>query len=153
MNENPTSLDRLHDLVTPPPVPWWPPAPGWAIVLALFALLLLGLLLKVFMHWQANRYRREALSLLENTPPAGLSALLKRVALTVWPREEVADLTGDRWLRFLDRTAKTNLFVAGTGKTLESAAFDPAADTHAPDLRRAVREWILKHRREEGSLS
>lgn len=153
MNENSTSLDRLHDLVTPPPVPWWPPAPGWAIVLALFALLLLAVLLKVFMHWQANRYRREALAMLENTPPAGLSALLKRVALTVWPREEVADLTGEPWLQFLDRTGSMNLFAGGAGKHLESVAFNPAADAGAPDLRRAAREWIQKHRREEGGSS
>ena len=23
------SLDRLHDIVTPAPAPWWPPAPAW----------------------------------------------------------------------------------------------------------------------------
>lgn len=149
MNENSTSLDRLHDLVVPPPVPWWPPSPGWVILLALAAGILLGWLVKTFVRWQANRYRREALALLKETPAAELSSLVKRVALTVWPREEVAGLTGPAWLRFLDRTGGMNLFVAGPGRTLESAAFDPSVSGDDKARRRAVKEWILKHERKE----
>jgi hypothetical protein len=26
--DDPGSLDRLHDIATPPPAPWWPP-PLW----------------------------------------------------------------------------------------------------------------------------
>ena len=29
---DPTSLENLFGLVVPPPVPWWPPAPGWFVV-------------------------------------------------------------------------------------------------------------------------
>ncbi|QJE98832.1 DUF4381 domain-containing protein [Luteolibacter luteus] len=154
MNEDPTSLDRLHDLVVPPPAPWWPLAPGWWILLGFIAALVLGWLLKSFIRWQKNRYRREALAMLQDTPVAGLSALVKRVALSAWPREEVADLTGPAWLRFLDRTGGMNLFVAGAGKPLENVAFDPAAKSDDKALRRAVKEWIVKHeRKEEGEES
>lgn len=38
MTLDPTSLDRLHDLVLPSSVPWWPPAPGWYGVLGLLVL-------------------------------------------------------------------------------------------------------------------
>lgn len=144
-----TSLDRLHDLIVPPPAPWWPPAPGWLILLTLIALLLLTSLLKSFIRWQADRYRREALAKLHDTPLTGLSALVKRVALTVWPREQVADLTGPAWLSFLDRTGSMNLFVTGPGKSLERVAYDPAARTDEKALRRAVKEWIRKHERKE----
>jgi Ca-activated chloride channel family protein len=32
MSADPTSLDHLFDIVTPPPVPSWPPAPGWFVM-------------------------------------------------------------------------------------------------------------------------
>ena len=41
LDSDPGSLDRLHDIVSPPPAPWWPPAPGW-YALGLIVLLLLG---------------------------------------------------------------------------------------------------------------
>ena len=34
MNPDPASLDNLRDIVELPPVPWWPPAPGWWVLLA-----------------------------------------------------------------------------------------------------------------------
>lgn len=151
MSDDPASLDRLHDVVVPPAVPWWPPTPGWSIVLAALALAVLALLLRAFMHWQANRYRREALSLLDNpaTKPAEWSALLKRTALAVWPREEVAHLTGKEWLAFLDRTAGMNAFSGGAGSAIESIAFDPKGGNVSGELKGAVREWIQRHRKEE----
>lgn len=150
MNPDPTSLDRLHDLVTPPPVPWWPPAPGVFIVLVALALGIMILLLKMFINWQANCYRREALRLLDDpsTKPAEWSELLKRTALAVWPRDEVADLTGDTWLSFLDRTAGMNVFSTGAGRVIETIAFDPKRGGSTGDLKMIVREWIKRHRKE-----
>ena len=150
MKDDPTSLDRLHDLVVPPPVPWWPPTSGWSVVIAALALGVLALLLKGIIAWQANRYRREALQLLDDpaTKPAEWSALLKRTALAVWPRNEVAGLTGKDWLAFLDRTAGMNAFSAGAGRAIESVAFDPKSGGSAGDLKSVVREWIQRHRKE-----
>lgn len=149
MNSDPTSLDSLRDLVVPPPAPWWPPQPGWAILMAAAALALLGLALKAFMRWQANRYRREALDLLDSTPPEQLSALAKCVALTTWPRGEVADLTGPAWLAFLDRSGGLDLFAKGPARRLEDAAYGGSiAKDEAGAIRGALREWIQKHRKE-----
>lgn len=150
MNDDPASLERLHDVVTPPPVPWWPPTTGWTIVLAVLALGVMALLLKIFMKWQADRYRREALALLDDpaTLPSEWSALLKRTALAVWPREEVAKLTGGEWLAFLDRTARMDRFVVGPGRGLEPLAFDPDARGDHAALKAAAREWIRRHRKE-----
>jgi hypothetical protein len=150
MSDDPASLERLHDLVLPPPVPWWPPTLGWVIVLTALVLVVLALLLKAIIAWQANRYRREALHLLDDpaTKPAEWSALLKRTALAVWPRDEVADLTGREWLAFLDRTAGMTAFSTGAGKTIESIAFDPKAGEITGDLKAEVRKWILHHRKE-----
>lgn len=150
MKPDPTNLDLLHDLVTPSPVPWWPPTPGVAIVLAVLLLALLALAVKRLIHWQRNRYRREALHLLNDpaTHPAEWPALLKRTALAAWPRAEVADLTGSAWLEFLDRTGGGNRFSQGPGRTLESLAFDPKAGGDTAELKRLVADWIKTHRKE-----
>ncbi len=152
MNPDPASLERLHDVVAAPPLPWWPPTPGWAIVFAALALVVFAALLRCFMWWQANRYRREALALLDHpaTPPAEWSAILKRAALAAWPREEVADLTGDAWLAFLDRSAGMRGFVSGPGQALERIAVEPdaAATTDVNAVKAAAREWLSRHRKE-----
>ena len=98
------SLQNLHDIVTPGPLPWWPPAPGWYVLIAAVAIALLILLWKVWRHWLDNRYRGEALRELakigEGRPVGGLREapeLLKRAALSAWPRETVASLVGQDW--------------------------------------------------------
>ena len=62
MSPDPTSLDRLHDIVAPPPVPAWPPAVGWYWVIATGAVAAVYLVLLALSRWQKNRYRREALA-------------------------------------------------------------------------------------------
>jgi hypothetical protein len=163
MNNNvATSLDRLHDIVTPSAVPWWPPAPGWYWLIALTALLLLTILLKTFIRRQHNRYRHEALrelmqlegrlklsgdraaALLE------LSELLKRTALTIFAREDVAKLTGTRWFAFLDSTGHKTDFSNGLGAVLENAVYDPRTVSSLDEqtlhkLTSAARHWIKHH--------
>lgn len=164
MNSDAISLDRLHDIIMPPPVPWWPPAPGWYWVLGLVVIILLTVLIKGLIRWQHNRYRREALGELarqeaalenpERRPGAllGLAELLKRTAVTGFHRGHVASLTGPEWFAFLDRTAKGSAFRDGLGALLENAIYDPrTAETldqqRLHSLVEAIRRWIKHHDR------
>ena len=163
MTADPTSLDRLHDVIVPPPVPWWPPAPGWYWVLGALLVLFALVVLRAFLHWQRNAYRREALAewhRLESqlhdpgkraSVLAGMAELLKRTALSVWPREKVAALTGPMWYTFLDRTGAIAGFSSGYGAMLECATYDPrlAATLDQAKLKEAsalVHRWIKCHR-------
>ena len=162
MTPAPTSLDRLHDIVVPASVPWWPPAPGWYWVLGFVLVLALWLLGKSFIRWQRNRYRREARAELARQEimlrdpacrAAALTAvaeLLKRTALTAFPREEVATLTGSAWLEFLNRTGRTIAFTEGNGAVLEYAAYDPRTvaaleESKLNEIVSLVRGWIAHH--------
>lgn len=159
MSADTASLARLHDIVVPDPVPWWPPAPGWLWLLGLALVLALAVLLAGFVRWQKRRYRREALADLARLelaaprrPPgatlAALAELLKRSALTAYPRRDVAALTGPAWFAFLDRTGGTR-FADGLGEALERANYldrDPARDDgQIRELIREVGTWIRRH--------
>jgi len=156
MNSDPTSLDRLHDVIAPPPVPWWPPAPGWVVIGLLLTLCLVYWMIRAVRHCQSNYYRREALELLATAHSSGveLATLIKRVALSVYPRARVASLTGDQWLTFLDQTGRTDAFTKGSGRWIAQLAYEPQLiaslpDTERRDLIAAVRDWIVQHRVEE----
>jgi hypothetical protein len=163
MNPDPTSLDRMHDLVIPPPVSWWPPAPAWYGIMGVLVVGMIAGLVKIIIHHQANRYRREALDKLDGLKPAlreparraeavaSLAELLKCVALSAFSRGQVAGLTGPAWLAFLDRTGGCTVFTRDEGVWLEAVAFDPAlADRidrkQVDGLIHASRRWIKCHR-------
>jgi hypothetical protein len=156
MNGDPGSLENLHDLVMPAPVPWWPPAPGWVIVSTALLMVLGWWLIRAIRHWQSNSYRREALVQLRKIDDLGvdLPTLVKRVALSAYPRERVASLTGEQWLTFLDQTGHTDAFTTGAGRWLARLAYEPKlgaslSKTEFNGLRTAVRDWILRHQPEE----
>ncbi len=151
---DPGSLDRLHDIVTPPPVPWWPQAPGWYVV-GTVALVLLGVAAwAAAARWQRNRYRREALTELGRLPRDGdlvpaLAELLKRVALAAFPRDRVAALTGKPWLRFLNATGGTDEFTRPPGTALGDAEYRRVPrlmDAEVARLFDIARHWIADHR-------
>ena len=161
MNIDPASLKNLNDIVVPPPAPWWPPAPGWYIASGILALLLLW---RIYIYWQAsrrNRYRRAALKELSVIRIQGDSAalrrlplLLKRTALSAWPREEVASLSGLAWHEFLDRTAQSDLFTGGAGQILDQLAYTgretaPPAVAETGALLAASEFWLKNHHRDE----
>ncbi|MGA7391723.1 MAG: DUF4381 domain-containing protein [Terrimicrobiaceae bacterium] len=98
-------------------------------------------------HWPARR--ADALS--------AMAELLKRAALTAFPRDQVATLTGPAWFKFLDRTGRTAAISAGRGATLEAAAYDPRIvaaldEAKARELASAVRDWLAHHRVEAAAV-
>ena len=145
------SLQNLHDIVAPAPVGWWPPAPGWYMVLATLAIATLWLGVRTARRYRRNRYRRAALQRLARihsectTGQAAteLAVLLKQTALAAWPRAQVASLSGQAWTDFL----------AGTGANEAIGRLNAVAyrnvEPDGPELERlftAAEAWIRHHR-------
>jgi len=142
-------LNNLHDIHTPPPVPWWPLAPGWWIAAGL--VVVLGALLWWWLH-RAAPWRKQALNELQQletmlaTEPgvavASVSVIVRRVALTVRDPVTVAALTGDAWLEFLDDAANMQEFTQGAGRALASAPDARAETADAAALLQLAQRWV-----------
>ena len=142
-------LSQLRDIHLPAPVSWWPPAPGWWLLPAL--LLISAALAYVFyVRRRRNRWRRGALAELAQLRDAApqrvlrdLSVLLRRVAISRFPQPEVAALTGDDWLGFLDRTlGEGTAFQSGVGRALLSGPYANDVEVDAAALIALCERWI-----------
>jgi hypothetical protein len=141
-------LDKLHDFYQPAPPAWTPQTIGWCILFALIGVLAIWTAVHLFKKWLANRYRREALHKLVQLSPQQFSELLKRTALTAWPRERVASLSGSAWLEFLNQSAGSGLFRDAPANRIEELAFQSVSLSSEDEqsLRQAVANWIRRHR-------
>lgn len=138
-----SSLDRLVDIVDQAPIPAWPPAPGWWIVAAAALLFFVVIILLWMRRRHRAAYRREALREIDRMGDdlRALPALLKRVALCAYPREQVAGLNGTAWVDFLNaRTARP-----GFDESLLQLAYAPTAPAGRKALLATARRWILTH--------
>ena len=140
--------DNLHDFYQPPPPAWTPQTIGWYVVFAVIALLAMWMTIHTLRRWLANRYRREALRELALLQPEQFSTLLKRTALSAWPREKVASLSGDAWLKFLNESAENNSFHQTPGNRIEEIALrsQTLSGEDERTLRKITAEWIRRHR-------
>jgi len=147
MTDASTSLGRLHDIVLPPEVPWWPLAPGWYFVFGILVVLILILAHRGWKRYRANAYRRAALrelALAQDVP--SIAELLRRTALAVAPREAIAAMTGDTWLDWL--TAQSTEAIPDTVREqLTSGVYDQRGPDHELTLvRNFAARWIAHHR-------
>jgi len=154
MNDVETALEQLRDL-HPPPVPGlWPLAPGWWI---LILVVLAGVTWAAWLLWRRHRrslWRRGVLSSLdelEQSPRAQadpmwlvaeVSVLLRRVALIAHGRDEVATLSGESWLVFLDRTGGDAQFTQGAGRVLATGPYARHEKFDCEGLMSVCRRWL-----------
>lgn len=150
---NPQDLAQLRDIHLPPPITWWPLAPGWYILATLIVLLSFMTIITFYRHHINNRAKRLALSTLsrykhEHDPliNAKISELLKRVALAYYPREQVANLHGDAWIAFLNNTGKGVDFNLVREELLFSP-YQATANANSDLLFEIAFRWIKKRGR------
>ena len=154
--ENP--LINLKDIHLPPPVSFWPPAPGWWI---LSVLLISSLFIGGVWFYRQHKKRRpktEALRILKDlqilyqnsqdevVSLRNLSNLIRRTALTFFDIDAVASLQGSSWLEFLDKTGKTKEFSQGVGKVLGNEVFQQKVNPDMNALFPLVKKWISPSR-------
>ncbi len=137
----------LRDLHLPDAVGWWPLALGWWALIALTVVLLAWVLLHAWRRRQFNasrRYAMRALSAAENEYLAHrdavklarqVSAVLRRSMLAYAPRDEIAGLTGEAWLAWLDKGLSVPYFHTQGGKNLLHLPYrDPHSDLGDIDI-------------------
>ncbi|NAW64151.1 DUF4381 domain-containing protein [Photobacterium halotolerans] len=100
---HPLQLADLHLPALPDP---WPLAWGWWAS-ALLIIILLTLLYLVVSHLKVRRNlkagKNQALAQLKRAQSVSeINTLLRQAALTYFPREQVAGLSGHHWMAFLD---------------------------------------------------
>ncbi len=156
-------LGQLRDIHLPQPVSWWPPSPGWWL-LAAFVLLLGVLALYLLYRHRQERWRRAALGEWQRLREAWasgnidgvsasreLSVLLRRVALARFPRHQVAALTGEAWLAFLDSAVPgQKLFTSGPGRALLEAPYAVQVEIDTEALFDACGRWLRNLPRRKG---
>lgn len=156
-------LEKLHEIVLPMPVTWMPRTAGWYVILGLVLVAAAWWCSIRVRRYMGNRYRRlalEGLSAIERDLArpgkraralAEIPALLKRTALSAFPRAEVAELSGEGWLVFLDRTMGAKGFTEGEGRVLSELAYAPSSrlerlpDQTIAGLLHLARRWIENH--------
>ena len=122
-------LEQLNDIATPGEPGWWPLAIGWW-VLAVLALLLIIVLVRLFRQRSENKqallwrelalaeHQRIRASASGRSPDdsvpelAELSVLMRRVALAVLPRDQIASVTDQQWLSCLDELSRTDNYLS-----------------------------------------
>ena len=143
---DPTQL-ALRDLHLPEAIGWWPLAYGWWLIIALVLVGLGWLLMRAWRNWRFNAPRRYAIralatveaEYLTNRDPVALgrqvSELLRRGMLAYAPRHEVAGLTGESWLEWLDLGLPLPYFHTEGGKSLLQLPYrDPDGDFSDVDI-------------------
>lgn len=153
----PQSL-QLRDIHLPAEPGFWPPAPGWWLVAAIALAVLTWAGIKSWKHYRIHRQRQRILSALEQlestsgegeTPAflAQISMLLRRLALMRFPRKDIAALTGDAWLDFLDSSGGNGQFRQGAGRVLADGPYvrDLQASVDSRALGSLIRTWIKKN--------
>jgi hypothetical protein len=153
-------LSQLRDIHMPEQVSWWPPAIGWWLLLAI---MLLAIFAFRFGHRRRKRnaWRRTALDALQQlrgqyqsdslAPQrivSELSVLMRRVAISRFPREEAAQLSGEAWLEFLDRNRREGVaFKTELGRLLVVAPYAQQTSITADEMNKLFalcENWIAK---------
>ncbi|MCK4842874.1 MAG: DUF4381 domain-containing protein [Methylococcales bacterium] len=144
---------QLRDIHLPDAVGWWPPAIGWWI-LAIVMPLLCWLIIWVYKWITRRTATKTAKKLLvkiksdsdltDEQKLIALSTLIRRVAISISPRKEVASLTGQAWLTYLDRSVKESAFSQGIGQCFADRHYQKNTATHLnmPELIKLCEDWL-----------
>ena len=147
-------LQDLKDIHTPAVIENWPPAYGWwlLVVLVVIGMCLLTIwLVKVRNVRLSKRQALKALqqikgSDLDNT--SQLNQLLKRVAMTYFPNQNVQEMHGAQWTAFLVKTLpnKKAKNFSESFESMQQSLYQAhtSANTEFASYSKSVETWI-KH--------
>ncbi|MFV0291443.1 MAG: DUF4381 domain-containing protein [Mangrovibacterium sp.] len=122
---------------------------GWKIILGIIVIIIVILMFLAWKNWKKNKYRRVGVLMVHQCSSVNqINTLLKKTALMIWNRNQVASLSGEKWLCFLNKTMKnsfqhTDLFVK-----MEEDCYYPSNEQSTIDnWKEFAALWFKKHRK------
>jgi len=144
-------LAQLRDIHVPDDVSAWPLDWGWWCLIVFIIAALFFTTRAVYRHIQHNKARKCALQELKTVSmnnenwPQSLNTLLKRVALSYYPQNEVASLHGEAWFTFLKNQCSSNDRANNGFDSLEQNLYRQETNNSAfDDCFYATEHWISK---------
>jgi hypothetical protein len=146
-------LSGLRDIHIPRPVSLWPLAMGWWGILIFVISSVSYTLLKKHKSKPKNIWKITKPELVriqksyrihrsEAQSCADLSMLIRRVVLLYYPRTDIASLTGEQWLKFLDNTTSNQDFSNGLGRWVVTAPYMSEPKLDIKQTFSFVRGWL-----------
>ena len=158
-------IEKCMYIHLPEPISWWPIAPGWWMIFASILLIIIVVFIsrKIYI---SKQLKRDIKAELENIKQQfqqtqnksqlakSLSILLRRASISYYPKTDIAGLTGDNWLSYLDdsnaNSSADKSFRSDIGKVLLSAPYLPdhtlsnnsRLDFDAQRLIRLCESWL-----------
>ena len=149
------ALGDFVEVVPPPDISWWPQTAGWWWLVTLLAGFALYRGWKLLRRWYRNRYRREAARRLQGLARSGssdnlageINRLLKLTALVAYSREQVARLSGEEWVDFLNSHCPTPPFSPDQRHLLALASYtcQEVEPESGKQLLAASLAWVQQH--------
>ena len=150
-------LQRMRDIHYPDAPGWFPPAPGWWMLLLLVLLAIAFLAHK----WRVIRRARapysSALMLLARAQEKAATGelgtrdyldqcnqILKRLLVHIRHNDHAVAASGTTWLAELDRLHGGNQFTKGPGQVLGDSRFAPEPPEPAPGLHKLLSAFVRR---------
>jgi len=148
--------EPINEIIEPESISFWPPQPGWYIILVIVLVLVFVFIWKRYQKWVKNEYRRKAVASINALSETDvnlsfeLNRVLKIVALNSYGRSVVADLYGDKWLAFLSEADKGIQFTEYPLSLIGNSQYrsKDTQDLSTSDidlLKRSAIRWIKSH--------
>ena len=145
-------LSQLRDIHLPQPGGFWPPAPGWWLLLAIIIALGILAFLLVRRKLRKNRWLKTALAELDRLEQTAtsdsewfgaLNALLKQSARIRYPERLPESLSGEPWVHFLLETSpKDRIASRPVVEAMVNSSWQPKAECKTGDAVAFARVWL-----------
>lgn len=149
------NTDSLRDIHLPDAISWWPPAIGWWILLALViaGFIFIPKLYRRITYTPLkmvanNTFKNIIAEYKENNDESNFviqtSQFLRQTAMSYCGRNNVAQVTGDKWVQTLNNITEENHFNEKIKQTLVNAPYQKDINIDAEQLINTIQNWLDK---------
>lgn len=153
-------IHGIDEVILPTATSWWPSTIGWQLIAFFISVFTIRYVYQKGQGWWHDRYRREALSKIDElqndssvdtlTIVEQLPFYLKATALQAYPRGQVAQLSGLDWIEFLNEKYGSIHFTDNVSEQLIRVSYRPKSQWQLSEkdgliLIDMTKLWIKRH--------